>query len=355
MPVDVKPTASRSRRMGEELIYVYLSGVHKTIPKAEVVAVAEAEGVDARIVLELDQLLVLYADPELAELLKLRSAYSRRIGRVLWLGRLEEVGGGISEVAEKLRRLGVESVRVDYRHLGGVEKERVYESVMRLIRESELRLAKGSARSLDVILSREIAVIGLRDYDVRLREFFERWSHRRPVYLPGALNPDISRVFVNLSRASVRRGTVFYDPFCGVGGFLLEACFMGLKYAGSDVSERSVEGALRNLESYGCPPEVFLADACRMPVHEVDAIGTDMPYGRQTKPLGTDVRDLVKCLLENSESALRRGSYLVFAQSSELEEYVNRAIERSGFELVEVHRDWVHGSLTRNIYVLRRR
>ncbi len=341
--------------MSGKLIYVYLSGAHRTLPGAEVAAIAEAEGIDARVVLELDQLLVLYADPELTEFLRLRSAYSRRVGRVLWLGRLEDVRDGVAEAVEKLRQLGVESARVEYRHLGGMEKERVYESIMGFLRESGLKPSREAETSLDVILSREVAVVGLRDYEIRLKDFFGRWAHRRPVYMPGSLNPDVSRLFVNLSRASVRRGTVFYDPFCGVGGFLLEACSMGLRYVGSDISERSVEGALRNLEDYGCPPDVLLADACRMPVHRVDAIGTDMPYGRQSKPLGAGVGDLVRCLLENSESVLRRGSYLVFAQSSELEEHVNRVVSELDFELVEVHRSWVHGSLTRNIYVLRRR
>lgn len=341
--------------MSENLIYVYLSGIHKTLPKAEVVAIAEAEEVYAKTVLELDQLLVIYASSDLVELLKLRSAYSRRIGRVLWLGRLEGIKEGILEAVEKLRSREIKSVKMEFRSLRGLEKGKDYRDIVRLLTESGLRLSRESANALDIISSQEVAVVGLRTYEIRLKDFFERWSNKRPVYLPGALNPDISRVFVNLSRASIRRGTVFYDPFCGVGSFLLEACYMGLKYAGSDIDEKSVKGALRNLESYRCIPEVFLGDACRMPVYRVDAIGTDMPYGRQTKPHGTELRDLIKCLLENSESALKKGSYLVFAQSSEFEEYIYSYVSRLSFELVEIHRNWVHGSLTRNIYVLKRR
>ncbi|MEM2006228.1 MAG: hypothetical protein QXG17_00675 [Sulfolobales archaeon] len=341
--------------MSENLIYVYLSGIHKTLPKAEVMAIAEAESIDIKVVFDADQLLVVHSSSDLIEFLKLRSAYSRRVGKVLWIGRLEGIKDGISRAIERLQSRGVGSIKMEFRSLGGLEKEKDYWNTIKLLTESGIRLSKTGANTLDIILSHEIAVIGLRDYELRLKNLFDRWSNKRPAYLPGALNPDISRIFVNLSRASIRQSTLFYDPFCGVGSFLLEACYMGLKYAGSDVDERSVEGALKNLKSYGCASEVFLADACKMPVYEVDAIGTDMPYGRQTKPHGADIVELIKCMLENSESALKKKSYLVFAQSSELEEYVYKYVSKLDFELVEVHRNWVHGSLTRNIYVLRRK
>ncbi|MEM4783354.1 MAG: hypothetical protein QXG29_03315 [Sulfolobales archaeon] len=341
--------------MSENLIYVYLSGIHKTLPKAEVMAIAEAENIDTRVVLDADQLLIVYSSSDLIEFLKLRSAYSRRIGRVLWVGRLEDIEDGISRAIEILRSQGIESIKMEFKSLRGLEKERDYWNVVKLLTESGMRLSRTSSKTLDIILFHEIAVVGLRDYELRLKDLFDRWSNRRPAYLPGALNPDISRIFVNLSRASIRQNTIFYDPFCGVGSFLLEACYMGLNYAGSDIDERSVEGALKNLRSYGCTPEVFLADVCRMPIHKVDAIGTDMPYGRQTKPLGVSIIELIKCMLENSESVLKKGSYLVFAQISELEEHVYRYVSKLDFELVEVHRNWVHGSLTRNIYVLRKK
>lgn len=341
--------------MTENLLYVYLSGVHKTLPKAEVLAIAEAENISTRIVLDLDQLLVLYTNSELAGFLRYRAAYSRRVGKVLWIGRIESIKDGVLKAAEQLHYHGVGSVRIEYRELGGREKTKNYENVVRLFAESGIRLDKLSENVVDAITSQEVVVIGLRAFEIRLKDFFARWTSRRPTYLPGALNPDISRLFVNLSRASIRKGAVFYDPFCGVGSFLLEACFMGLRYAGSDIDARRLVGASKNLRNYGCEPEVFLADACRIPVYEVDAIGTDMPYGRQTKPLETSIKQLVSCLLENSESILRKGSYLVFAQSSELEDDAYRYIDKHDFELVEVHRNWIHGSLTRNIYVLKRR
>jgi len=340
--------------MFADLTYIYLSGAHKTLPKAEVLAIAEAEGIAVKVLLDLDQLLVLFSSSELVELIKLRSAYSRRVGTVLWLGHSKDLPDGIREAADALRHVGINYIKMEYRDLRSLSEGPKYDDVVDELSGAGIKLVKDCGNVVDIIVSQGVAVVGLRRYEIKVKDFLSRWTSERPVYMPGALNPDISRIFVNLSRASIKKRTTYYDPFCGTGSFLLEACYMGLRYVGSDIDERYVAGASKNLIGYGCEPEVFVADACRVPVREVGAIGTDMPYGRQTKPHGIDIRRLITCFLENAESALRRGSYLVFAQDSRFEDEVHRALDRLNFKLVEVHRNWVHGSLTRNIYVLRR-
>lgn len=340
--------------MFANLIYVYLSGDHKTLPKAEVLAIAEAEEVDIKVLLDMDQLLVLFSPSELVELIKLRSAYSRKIGTVLWLGHSKDLLTGVREAIDVLKHRGVSSIKMDYRNLRNLSEGPKYDDLVEEFVRSGIKLARNSNSVIDIIISQGVAVVGIRQYEIKIKDFLSRWASERPVYLPGALNPDISRIFVNLSRASIKKGTTYYDPFCGTGSFLLEACYMGLRYLGSDIDERYVIAASRNLRGYGCESEVFVADACRMPIHEVDAIGTDMPYGRQTKPHGTSVQKLIECFLENAESVLKKGSYLVFAQDSRFEDLIYRALGKLSFKLVEIHRNWVHGSLTRNIYVFRR-
>lgn len=340
--------------MFTNLIYVYLSGEHKTLPKAEVLAIAEAEEVDVKVLLDMDQLLVLYSPSELIELIKLRSAYSRKIGTVLWLGHSKDLLTGIRETVEVLKHRDVSSIKMDYRDLRNLSEGPKYDDVVKEFVRSGIKLVKNSDSVVDIIISQGVAIVGLRRYEIKIKDFLSRWASERPVYLPGALNPDISRIFVNLSRASIKKGTTYYDPFCGTGSFLLEACYMGLRYLGSDIDEKYVAAASRNLRGYGCEPEVLVADACRMPVHEVGTIGTDMPYGRQTKPHGIDIQRLIECFLENAETVLKKGSYLVFAQDIRFENVIYRALNRLSFKLVEIHRNWVHGSLTRNIYVLQR-
>jgi len=336
------------------LLYAYLSGFHKTLPKAEVLAIAEAEGVNLQVVLDLDQLLLLRADRELVDLLGARAAFTRRIGRVLWVGPTEEYIDGVDVAAGVVVEEGLGAVRLEFRRLRGYSDYPNYEDVVRALLNQSIRIDRRSSTVLEFIISQGVLVVGLRLREIRVSDFASRWTNKRPVYLPGALNPDISRIFVNLSRASIRRGTTYYDPFCGVGSFLLEACTMGLNYVGSDIDEKYIRGARANLEYYGCSPNVVLGDACRAPVDRVDAIGTDMPYGRQTKPSRATTVELLECFLKSSEGILKKGSYLVFAQDSDIEEETLSIVRKYSYELVELHRNWVHGSLTRNIYVLRR-
>jgi len=176
------------------------------------------------------------------------------------------------------------------------------------------------------------------------------------VYRPGTLPPLISRVFVNLSRVSIKGKSKLLDPFCGVAGFLLEACVMGLdNYIGVDINEDYVRGARINLEFYDCPPNVLSGDACNLPLDlgRVDAIATDPPYGRLTRAEGRTLKELMVCFLEEAGKVLRKGSYVVFAQKKGV--IGEDEIEDLGpFKVVEKHINWVHGSLTRDVYVVKR-
>lgn len=76
---------------------------------------------------------------------------------------------------------------------------------------------------------------GKRDYDKPVAD-----SKR------GMLPPQLARVMVNLGTQG--RDVPVYDPFCGVGGLLLESVTMGHTTYGSDLEQTAVDGAERNLE-----------------------------------------------------------------------------------------------------------
>ncbi|WP_062662301.1 hypothetical protein [Aeropyrum camini] len=115
--------------------------------------------------------------------------------------------------------------------------------------------------------------------------FMERSPGRRPFFKPGPLSPRLSRAFVNLSR--LRVGGYFADPFCGTGGFAIEACIVGAsRIACGDLDWAMVRGGPANLSKY-CPPGVWFYsawNAARLPLSgdSVDSIATDPPYGRST-------------------------------------------------------------------------
>ncbi|MEM2004493.1 MAG: TRM11 family methyltransferase [Zestosphaera sp.] len=334
------------------LHYVYLSGGHRELPAAELRAVMESEGVQHSILAELDQVLILESDSSLYEVLG-RTVLTKYAGVLL----------GVSEVVEGvegIRRVLKDSNACNYGGYDHVNFRRVkrygagidYGDVVEVVNELSHTLCKGGARRLDIIVSEGCVVVGLRMYERDLTPYRAREPDVRPFYSPGTMVPYMARVFINLSRASVRGGHVVLDPFCGAGGFLLEACSIGLKYLGVEANRRLSEGASVNLAHYGCLPNVVSGDACNMPVDRVDAIATDPPYGRMSKPADRELLELMECFMGESHAVLRDGGYLAFAQRIDIP--LEDVIEEAGFKVVERIPNWVHGSLTRDIFVVRK-
>lgn len=65
----------------------------------------------------------------------------------------------------------------------------------------------------------------------------------------GMLPPKIAQIMIHLSgikNTNVKKG-ILYDPFCGSGTILVEASLMGFDVIGSDIDEKAIEGAKKNL------------------------------------------------------------------------------------------------------------
>jgi len=326
---------------------VVLSGEHRTLPRAEVVAVAEAEEIDLRIVEEIDQLLIIESGSQIHRALRKRAALSKFGGDVV---AVLDLPINESTLKEAFKPWSNSGMRVEFTRLRGYGRAGVrYSDVVRAARDVGLGV-RGGEGIIDVVVSGGIALIGIRRFEIKDAWFKARDPPRRPVYMPGTMTAKLSRVFVNLSRA--RAGRPLYDPFCGVGSMLIEACVIGARPVGVDIDLRRVAGASVNLEHYGCPPAVMASDVCSSPVWRADAVATDPPYGRMTRAEGTDIRGLMACFLDHLADSLAAGAYGVFAQA--LEYVDDEAVEERGLKIIEVHRNWVHGSLVREIYVVRK-
>ena len=340
------------------LVYVYLSGEHRTLPAAEAKAIAEAENIPFKVLAHLDQILIAESIPVYFNFLGLRAAFVKAAGLILGITESSLGADGIKNVLRSVDLAKYNIAKVSFRRIKHYGSEIKFDDVVNLIRRYVPLSHNTSKRdslgnTLDIILSDGVVIIGVRRYTRDLSKFRDRDPQRRPVYKPGTLTPELSRIFVNLSRASITNNDLFLDPFCGVGGFLLEACTVGLRACGCDINPSYVEGAIRNLEFYGCIPNVVVADACKLPFSRADAIGTDPPYGRLTRALGYEtLYDLMLKFLEEASSILSKGKYLVFAQKHGVIRVSD--IEDLGFKIVEYHKNWVHGSLTRDIFVVKK-
>ncbi|MEM3675783.1 MAG: N-6 DNA methylase, partial [Thermoplasmataceae archaeon] len=114
----------------------------------------------------------------------------------------------------------------------------------------------------------------------------------RPFFSPVSLHPKIARLMVNLAR--VKNGDVVFDPFCGTGGILIEAGFMGMRVIGNDVSLQMYSGARLNLKYYHIRDAMFFnKDFVNLqPEFKADSIVTDLPYGRNSHLSASSVSKL---------------------------------------------------------------
>ncbi len=179
------------------------------------------------------------------------------------------------------------------------------------------------------------------------------WSMRRPrkrpFFHPSAIFPKLSRALVNLTRC--REGGVFVDPFCGTGSIPIEAHLVGARVVAMDLSPRMTQGAAKNMRHFGQEwLGAIRADSTSPPLRAVDAVATDIPYGRASSTEGRTPRVMIDLLLPALAGVMAPGSFLVLMHPQ------SDAVGGSGtFSLLEEHDLQVHKLLTRTITVLERR
>lgn len=341
----------------KKLLYAILSGEHATLPIAELRAIVESEGYTYEQKLALDQIVLFKSSPMVAKRITDRAGMVREVG--LFLGM---VTASIEEFSTRIKDLDLcnlvkEDFIIHTRRFKGHShttniKEFINLLANKVIRECDVKVNPVSPSTIIRLLFTDgVVIIGIMLAKANTRIFTERSPARKPFFKPGALSVQLSRVFVNLSRP--RRDLPYLDPFCGTGGFLVEAGLMGFPGLGFDLNRTMVEGARINLDYYSLwDVEVLRADATRIPLqpNSVGAIGTDPPYGRSTSTMGYKLSDIIEGFVYSAGEILVRRGYLVFATPHVFN--ARNIIEESGLILVERHYMRVHGSLTRILWVV---
>ena len=159
---------------------------------------------------------------------------------------------------------------------------------------AEIDLLVGMER---VYLAKTLTVQNFEDYG---RRDYQRPARDMQV---GMLPPKVAQIMINLAQLPVASSGnlkhAILDPFVGSGTVIQEALIMGHKGIGSDISQKAIENAEKNLEwiknRYKLPPgrfELFVADAKKLsenlPKIEIDAVVTEATlgpaYGTSPKP-----------------------------------------------------------------------
>ena len=235
----------------------------------------------------------------------------------------------------------------------GLSSSTQLEKIRDHIRSIDPRMMPRSNNVISMISIEGFYIVGLRLATIPTREFYERRPSIRPFFRSIALPVYLSRLLINLSR--VKEGMTFLDPFCGTGSILIEAALMGLRTIGLDLNWEMARGSIKNLRSYELKiPFTVAGDALNLPLPDssVDAIATDPPYGRAASTYGEKVKEVYNGFLREAYRVLRDKRYLVFMAPSWLAKHVEKLLCRYGFILCRKHHMYVHGGLTRIIYVV---
>jgi tRNA (guanine10-N2)-dimethyltransferase len=309
---------------------VLLSGEGTTLPEAEARALFLAYDSGSKFSLPEKKLLLVEsaADPFV---IARRIAFARRVG--VLLGDISEVRTLKGKIRLRNYDLGARQELDPERYLRGLDLE-----VDLVNPDYELTLVRGKEDYLALTVPQ-----GMR----------QGWSLRRPrvrpYFHPSAIFPKLARALVNLSRC--KEGDVFLDPFCGTGSLPLEAAIIGTQVVALDRNQKMTLGSMANMKHFGQSwLGVIRCESLRPPLNSIDAIATDVPYGRASSTMGTARGQVLKAALATFPALVRRGARMVVMHSHE------DLIEGSGGLAVEEEHDLqVHKKLTRTITVLRRK
>jgi tRNA (guanine10-N2)-dimethyltransferase len=184
-----------------------------------------------------------------------------------------------------------------------------------------------------------LEIIDLDKTEMRLRD-----SKFRPGLHPSTMNSLFARALVNLS--CIKKNEVFMDPFCGVGGILLEAGSLKCKLIAYDINPYIIEKCKKNLEHYKIRNfKVKVMNALEVK-DRVDAIATDLPYGRHSSLHGMKIEDLYNQFTARAFLILKKKKRLVIVMPSTVN------INHKGFTLKAEILNRIHKGLTRKILVL---
>ncbi|KUO41068.1 MAG: hypothetical protein AVW06_01895 [Hadesarchaea archaeon DG-33-1] len=334
-----------------------LSGEHPTLPTAEAIAAIKAEHRAYKVIEQLDQVLITESKAK-PDVLAARLGMCRAICRHLCTSNVDEIldAVGSSDIVDLIPHGKTFAVRVKRvkRYSSNVDALKLAREIADLIAsevEFKVDLAKPDVEILGVLTGSR-CVIGLTAARVDRKQFKKRKPTTRAAFHPGTLMPLLARCMVNLARTP--RGGTLLDPFCGIGGILIEAGLIGAKPIGVDISQEMIEGAKQNLDSAGISDhQLVVGDARQLQFTEVDAVATDPPFGRQATTAGQQLEELYEQALPSIAGTLKRKGYVCIGSPAELE--LEGPAKDASLRLIERHEQRVHKSLTRLIYVFRKK
>ncbi len=327
-----------------------LSKDHDTLPCSEVLCCLKAEDISYFVIEKNKDVILIDSDCSLDKIDKL----SKRFSSVFFVDNyLFSSSLNIEEIereAEKnpVKINGTIAVRYKNRSNKKISSQDIIKSLASIYTKTNKVNLKNPDNEVRALITDEKVYVGLKLFEINRSKFEERKVQNRPFFSPISLHPKIALGLVNLS--CVKKEEVLLDPFCGTGGILLEAGLIGIKVIGSDIEDKMIKGCKQTLEEYDIKNfDLFCKDIGDVETYitSVDAIVTDLPYGKSTTTKGEQMSLLYDRAFKSFKKILGKGKRAVIGMPNtqaitQCEKYLN---------LIEVYEFRAHKSLTRYFVV----
>ena len=326
-----------------------LSKEYSDMPKAEVLACLKAEKIKYDVVESNNDVLIVEIrdGKDVFNKLAKRISMSFHVNELLFYCETS-----VSEIKKNAFDKDINhegSIAIKYRNRSEkVDSQKIVRTLAEIYAQGRKVVLDDPDVEIRALITDKRVYVGVKKYLVDRTQFEKRKIQNRPFFSPITLHPRLARALVNLS--AVKKNQILLDPFCGTGGILLEAGLIGVKVIGSDIEDKMINGSKKTLEFYGVKNyELFCADVGKLNklVNKVDAVVTDLPYGKATTTKGEEISQLYNRAFENIASILDEDCRFVVGLSNK--DMIS--LGEKYFSLLEVHRCRVHRSLTRYFVV----
>lgn len=342
----------------DETYLFLLSGFDLDLPFGEVKAVLSLLHPEHKIIEREGRVLIVKTSGRVAEEVVERAAYTKLSALLLFEATTDEKDilssidiSVIRDIVPPNSTILVRGITLNGANIRKTDLER---KIGRLIIDSLPSLRVDLRRpdyTIIFVASPEKTYIGVLKKIKPKRFFYYRVAGRRLFTLPSAMQPDLSRCLVNLSRTRI--GGRILDPFAGTGGIVIEAVLLGYEVYGIELKKWIALGALKNLKYYTAGFEnIIIGDARKLMFRRCfNSIVTDPPYGRSTTIPDYSLINLLETFLYESRECLEDNATVTLVTPEEIN--IEDIAQHAGYILEESYKVRIHRSLVRKIMVFR--
>ena len=322
-----------------------LSKEHRKIPTTEITTLLQTEQIEHEIIESTSDVLIINSNNgkkilTIAE----RLAYTYFLDELLFTSTIDIKSLKKKAEENKIKQLG--TIAVKYRNRSEkINSREIIKAIADVYTEEREVDLDDTEIEIRLIISDEKIYVTIKKLKINRIQYEQRKVQNRPFFSPISLHPKLARYLVNIS--GIRKGQTLLDPFVGTGGMILEAGLIGVNVIGSDVEQKMIQGCKKTLDYYKVKHyDLFCSDIGEIDKKipkKIDAVVTDMPYGKATTTKGEDMDILYDRTFKKISEILKNKSKAVIGLSNK--KHIKQA--EKYLKLNSLNEIRVHGSLTR--------